>query len=259
MSDASPRAKLLAAAIDHIARHGGADRSLRALAADLGTSHRMLIYHFGSKEGLLTAVAREVEARQRATLADLGDGLGFWRRLTGDDLRANEKLFFQLYGQALGGTPGTTELLDGVVTDWLGPLEALLARYGVPEADRPAHARLGLAVARGLLLDLVTTGDRAAVDAAMARFLAITEAGLTKPEHQADAARTPARQSRSRTPQPETRRHDARNHLDAAGPGGLRERGLPAGGGTAGLGPDHVAVTGGADHAQPRGVAAGLR
>jgi AcrR family transcriptional regulator len=181
MIDTSPRAKLLDAAIDHIAHHGGAGKSLRALAAGVGTSHRMLIYHFGSKEGLLTAVAREVEARQRAALADLDPadaGREFWRRLTDESLRANEKLFFQLYGQALGGTPGTTELLDGVVEDWLGPIEALLARYGIPEADRPAHARLGLAVTRGLLLDLVTTGDREAVDAAMERFLA-----LTQPEH----------------------------------------------------------------------------
>ncbi|GHG31573.1 MULTISPECIES: TetR/AcrR family transcriptional regulator [Amycolatopsis] len=174
MIDASPRAKLLDAAIDHIAHQGGADRSLRALAADLGTSHRMLIYHFGSKEGLLTAVAREVEARQRAALEGL-DPADFWRRLTDDDLRANEKLFFQLYGQALGGTPGTTEFLDGVIEDWLGPIEARLGGLGVPEADRPAHARLGLAVARGLLLDLVTTGDREAVDAAMEKFLALYE------------------------------------------------------------------------------------
>jgi AcrR family transcriptional regulator len=182
MIDASPRAKLLDAAIDHIAHHGGADRSLRALATALGTSHRMLIYHFGSKEGLLTAVAREVEARQRAALAEL-DPAEFWHRLTADDLRANEKLFFQLYGQALGGTPGTTEFLDGVIQDWLGPIEALLAERGVPEADRPAHARLGLAVTRGLLLDLVTTGDRGAVNAAMEAFLALSERAFTKPEH----------------------------------------------------------------------------
>jgi hypothetical protein len=33
-------------------------------------------------------------------------------------------------------------------------------------------ARLGVAVVRGLLLDLLATGDRAGVDAAMERFIA---------------------------------------------------------------------------------------
>ncbi|QRP48685.1 TetR/AcrR family transcriptional regulator [Amycolatopsis sp. FDAARGOS 1241] len=173
------RENLLGAAVDHIARLGAA-QSLRAVAAAIGTSHRMLIYHFGSKEGLLTEVAREVERRQRSVLDHIDPDLPptqaarvFWRHLTDESLRHNEKLFFQLYGQALGDTPGTAEFLDGVIADWLVPLEALLARFGVPEQDRPAQARLGLAVARGLLLDLVTTGDRKAVDAAMERFLAL--------------------------------------------------------------------------------------
>ena len=96
-------------------------------------------------------------------------------------MRANEKLFFQLYGQALGGTPGTAEFLDGVIDDWLGPLENLLARFGVPEAQRPAQARLGLAVARGLLLDLVTTGDLDAVNAAMTEFLAMSPKPAEQP------------------------------------------------------------------------------
>ncbi|MFE0023397.1 TetR/AcrR family transcriptional regulator [Amycolatopsis sp. NPDC059021] len=178
-ASADPRAKLLEATIEHIARHGGADQSLRTLAGALGTSHRMLIYHFGSKEGLLTAVVNEVERRQREVLADLSAdvpivelGRRFWRRLTDDTLRRNEKLFFQLYGHALGGTPGTTALLDGVIDDWLPPLTELLARAGVPEGQCAARARLCLAVARGLLLDLVTTGDRRAVDEAMDLFVA---------------------------------------------------------------------------------------
>ena len=50
--DTSPRERLLAKAVDHVAAHGVADLSLRALAAALGTSHRMLLYHFGSKEQL---------------------------------------------------------------------------------------------------------------------------------------------------------------------------------------------------------------
>ena len=53
---ATGRERLLAAAAEHIAAHGSSDLTLRGLAADIGTSHRMLIYHFGSKEGLLVDV-----------------------------------------------------------------------------------------------------------------------------------------------------------------------------------------------------------
>ena len=41
-----------------------------------------------------------------------------------------------------------------------------------------AQARLGIAVSRGLLLDLLATGDRAAVDAAMEAYIALVEARL---------------------------------------------------------------------------------
>jgi AcrR family transcriptional regulator len=173
------RRNLLDATIDHVARHGVGELSLRQLAAALGTSHRMLIYHFGSKEGLLTEVVRVVEERQRDALADLDAGLSpvevarqFWARLTDESLRGNERLFFELYGQALQGRPGTTALLDGVIDDWLAPISALSRRFGLPEDQTEAHARLGLAVARGLLLDLVTTGDVDAVNRAMELFIA---------------------------------------------------------------------------------------
>jgi hypothetical protein len=44
---------------------------------------------------------------------------------------------------------------------------------GVPRELARTHARLGVAVTRGLLLDLVATGDVAAVDAAMEAFIAV--------------------------------------------------------------------------------------
>jgi AcrR family transcriptional regulator len=47
----SSRDRLLAAALEHVATHGIGNLSLRGLAAALGTSHRMLSYHFGSREG----------------------------------------------------------------------------------------------------------------------------------------------------------------------------------------------------------------
>ena len=64
MASKSPRERLLAGAIDYVAEHGLADVSLRTLAEALGTSHRMLIHHFGSKEQLWVEIVRTVEARQ---------------------------------------------------------------------------------------------------------------------------------------------------------------------------------------------------
>ena len=71
MVDASPRQQLLEAAVARVLAHGIGDLSLRALADELGTSHRMLIFHFGSKEQLWGEIVHAVERRQRARLADL--------------------------------------------------------------------------------------------------------------------------------------------------------------------------------------------
>ena len=89
---ASPRDRLLAAAVDYVVANGISNLSLRELAAAIGTSHRMLIYHFGSKEGLLVAVIRSVEAAQREFFGQLlraqpelspGDGIRLiWRHFT---------------------------------------------------------------------------------------------------------------------------------------------------------------------------------
>lgn len=180
------RERLLAAAAEHIAGHGASDLTLRGLAAGIGTSHRMLLYHFGSKAGLLVEVVKLVEDRQRVALAELERELGeatepaaitraFWRRLSAPDLDANERLFFELYGQALQGRPGTTALLDGIVDTWLAPAVELLLRLGFPSEQAAAQARLGIAVTRGLLLDLLATGDREACEAALEQFIRASE------------------------------------------------------------------------------------
>ncbi|GAA4685370.1 TetR/AcrR family transcriptional regulator [Phytohabitans rumicis] len=175
-----PRQRLLDAAIDHLAAHGLSDLSLRQLAAALGTSHRMLIYHFGSKEGLLVEAIRAVERRQRDAFAEVsvenaaspGDVLRrMWQRFADPALAPHERLFFEVYGQALQGRPHAVPLLDGIVESWLEPAVEYARRHGVPEDVARADARLGVAVMRGLLLDLLATGDREGVDAALERFV----------------------------------------------------------------------------------------
>ncbi len=169
------RDRLLAAAVDHALSAGIADLSLRQLAAAIGTSHRMLIYHFGSREGLLVAVTRAVEERERQTLLGEGaeevDPKEKWRRLSSPDLWPQERLFFELYAYALRGRPGTEGFLAGIVESWVGPMADALIEAGADRDTARADARLGVAVVRGLLLDLLATGERRAVDEAFERYL----------------------------------------------------------------------------------------
>jgi AcrR family transcriptional regulator len=179
----SPRARLLAAVIAHVQRHGIGDLSLRELAAAIGTSHRMLIYHFGSKEGLTVALVQAVESAQRAFLVHLfadpavapaDVARTMWRRLADPSLHPQERLFFELYGQALQGRPGTERFLDGIVGTWVSVLADRAARHGVPPDEARAAARLSVAVTRGLLLDLLATGDRERVDEAMEHYIRLS-------------------------------------------------------------------------------------
>lgn len=179
--------RLLAAAIEYVAQNGVADLSLRRLAAAIGTSHRMLIYHFDSKEGLLVAIIRAVEERQREMLSsfDVDPALSprevmwqMWRHLSDPALWPNERLFFEIYGQALQARAHTVDLLDGIVESWLEPVAAMRRAKGTPAAKVDAQARLDLAVTRGVLMDLLATGDPAAADAAIEQYASLYEAWL---------------------------------------------------------------------------------
>jgi AcrR family transcriptional regulator len=157
------KSQLLDRAVEQALSGGIVDLSLREIAAAIGSSHRMLIYHFGSREGLLVAVVREVERRERQNLMDaelsLEDALRTWERLSNPAMCAQERLFFEIYAHALRGRPGTEGFLDEVLGEWMSVLVESFRQAGVDEAAARPLARLGLAVTRGLLLDLVASGD----------------------------------------------------------------------------------------------------
>ncbi|MDG4865269.1 TetR/AcrR family transcriptional regulator, partial [Streptomyces sp. T-3] len=132
-TDGDRRAQLVNAAVDHAEAHGIADLSLRALGAAIGTSHRMLIHYFGSKEQLLVEIVRTSEQRQRDLLSRLSlePGLSpaaasrlLWQQLTDPQLAGQVRLFFEIYGNALQGRPEAAPVLEGLVNDWLEPLVA---------------------------------------------------------------------------------------------------------------------------------------
>ncbi len=168
--DVARRRQLLDALIDEFATGGIGDRSLREVAAAVGTSHRMLLHHFGSRDEMLLAVVEEVERRQMGLLPQLPEDpdasfAAMWSDVRRPELRNLERLFFECYARAAQGEKPFARMVPGAVDGWLAETEAA--------ADGPvdrALARLGLAVIRGLLLDLVATDDDAGVDAAAKLF-----------------------------------------------------------------------------------------
>ncbi len=183
MVTVQPKDRLLDAAVEHALQRGIVDLSLREIAAAIGTSHRMLIYHFGSREGLLVAVVREVERREHGMIAwesfTAADVRREWDRLIDPSLRAQERLFFEIYVHALLGRPGTDGFLEDALEGWISPMVDSLTRSGVERNDAWVVARLGVAVTRGLLLDLLASGDSAGVTRAYELFASLLEHAST--------------------------------------------------------------------------------
>lgn len=172
LSPMDARTALLDQCVQFLLRNGFSEFSLRQIAAGAGTSHRMLIYHFGSREGLLAAVVERVEAEQRTALAALAEettdpielGRRFWRRVADPSLAGAERLFFEIYVHALHGRGWTDSFRSTVIAAWAGPVEDLFVHYGFSRREARVRSRLGIAATRGLLLDLLLTGDRRLLD-----------------------------------------------------------------------------------------------
>jgi AcrR family transcriptional regulator len=174
--DLARRQQLLDALVDEFAAGGIGDRSLRDVAAAVDTSHRMLLHHFASRDELLLAIVDEVERRQMVILAGLptdpAEGFAaMWANLSRPELRAFERLFFECYSRGAQGEEPFARMVPGAVDAWLAEVEKVEAAGG--GVSDPALVRLGLAVMRGLLLDLVGTDDDAGVTAAAQAFVDI--------------------------------------------------------------------------------------
>ncbi len=165
--------QLLERCTDHALEFGLPDR-LDPLVRATGTSARMLLYHFGTRDELLRAILRQARQRQ---LDSFGELLRMrpdeaytitlaraWSAMTGPDGRPYLRMFSQLRENAEQSLwPGFRRI---ATTDWLQPLEDGLRSIG-----RPQSATLVLAVIRGLLMDLDATADTGRTDRAFHELL----------------------------------------------------------------------------------------
>ncbi|WP_284532171.1 TetR/AcrR family transcriptional regulator [Nocardioides sp. T2.26MG-1] len=175
-SPSARETELLELAYEWTLEHGLSDLSLRPLAAAIGSSPRVLLFLFGSKEELvrrLLARAREDElawlrSHEPATRGLAGTLVETWAWLADPAHDALLRIWVEAYARSLVDPTGPWgDFARTTVEDWIG----LLARAQPASERRTARGRnrrtLALAVLRGGLLDLLATGDRARVDAAV--------------------------------------------------------------------------------------------
>jgi AcrR family transcriptional regulator len=187
----SPRHhELLERAYQYVLENGLADMSLRPLAAAIGSSPRVLLFLFGSKDDLIRALLARARVDELALLERIrpdtkDEGLGAavratWTWLSDQEHRQLLALWVQSYARSLTEPAGPwANFARRTVEDWL----AILAEAQTP-ARRGSTAglterTLALAVLRGALLDLLATRDLGRTTAALNRHVDLLERGAT--------------------------------------------------------------------------------
>lgn len=168
-ADEARRAELLDRAVDYVCRHGLADLSLRPLAKAVGSSPRVLLYYFGSKEALVVEIVRRGRERQRAMMIALKGAQrsphevarALWREWSNPQWEPLTRLAFEVYALALQDPKRFPGYLEGAVNEWLGALKGCSM----------TQATMLIAGFRGFLLDLLATHDRARINRAVDRWL----------------------------------------------------------------------------------------
>ena len=181
------RDELALAAADWVIEHGLADLSLRRLAEGLGTSHRMLLYHFGSKDELFQEILRAARTRERlraasATSEDAGSPTSSatvlrrtWAYLSAPREHAFWRFYFEVHGIALQNPDRYPDVLHDGVHDWLVMAREALTDDGVPEEHATAIATFVVAGFRGLMLDLLQTDEVDRVNAGFEILAALAD------------------------------------------------------------------------------------
>ncbi|WXZ49707.1 hypothetical protein WDV94_13600 [Clavibacter tessellarius] len=120
---------------------------------------------------------RGARARRDVLLPDLVAGAedplrALWARATAPEGRRHVRLFVAITGRSMHGDPPFADAVARSLRDRTALVAGALEAAGRPSAEASAAATVILGVMRGLMVDLLLTGDSARVDAAFAAFVA---------------------------------------------------------------------------------------
>ncbi|HET7014077.1 MAG TPA: TetR/AcrR family transcriptional regulator [Streptosporangiaceae bacterium] len=163
------REQLLELAYEFVKEHGLADMSLRPLASAIGSSPRVLLFLFGSKDELIGEILRRARREELAFIGDhraeAGSGLAgvverTWQWLADPANRSLLILWTEAYGRSLTDPSGPwARFAADTVQDWSDLLAAAQPPDHRRSAAGAAERTLALAALRGALLDMLATGD----------------------------------------------------------------------------------------------------
>ena len=159
--DPQRRRSLAEAATDYAQEHGLIGLSLRPLAAALGTSDRMLLYHFDGKDDLVAAVLHTSNQRSIACLEALPRSgsvreavLGLWAASTQGQLERCQRLYVKASALGLFGREPYAGTIRKSNEAWMKALVEWLVRSGCARSAADRAGNLLDAAMMGLLLDL---------------------------------------------------------------------------------------------------------
>jgi AcrR family transcriptional regulator len=157
------REDLLDQVTDHVFEHGLIGLTLRPVAAAIGTSDRMLIYHFGSRDALVAAVVTRAEDRAIGAVdalpgaADVRQGVNaLWAALQTDPLHRATDIYVQAAATGLIGQEPFATIVREANERWVRALGDYLARCGAPRERVVRVVRLVDSSLYGFHLDLST-------------------------------------------------------------------------------------------------------
>jgi AcrR family transcriptional regulator len=173
--DPALRQKLLERAVQYVLRHGVGGLSLRPMAKDIGTTARMLIHHFGSKETLVADILVAIEQGfAQRTAAYVGDDRTIrfilnrmWSETAAPAMDSALRAMFEVWGQALVCPSRYESFLESLTEPWIDMLRRRFEHAGHKAADAAILATLAVGAFQGLQLVRLTSGDRARSAAAL--------------------------------------------------------------------------------------------
>lgn len=165
------RDTLLAGAVEHVLSHGVSTLSLRPLAAAIGTSDRMLLYYFHSRDELITAVLGAVGEQLEASLVEalppepVAPAVlleRVWTVLQAPSAEPHLRLYLEVAGVAARGREPYRTAAAAVADRWLAWISA---RLDVPDQERSEAASGLLTLLDGLLLVRFVASGQTATEA----------------------------------------------------------------------------------------------